>query len=87
MGLARLPADVAAALGASAAALAECVAQLDAVLAGADDGALQAVGERRAACGDAMTALLAATGSSLRAGPDRARLAAVARSTDRGSPS
>ena len=83
VGLARLPADVSAGLGACAAALTECVAQLDVVLVRVDDGMLQAIGERRAACGDATVALIAAVGSSRRAGPDRIRLTALARATDR----
>ena len=83
VGLARLPADVTAALGAGAAALSECVAQLDQVLVRVDDGTLEAIGERRACCGGATAELIAAVGSSRRAGPDRARLTALARSTDR----
>ena len=83
MGLARLPADVTAALGACAAALAECVAQLDVVLVRVDDGTLQTMGERRAGCERAPAALIAAVGASRRAGPDRARLIALARSIDR----
>ena len=83
IGLGRLPADVTAALGAGAAALDECVAQLDVVLVRVDDGTLSAIGERRAGCGHATSALLAAVGASRRAGPDRGRLTALGRSIDR----
>ena len=83
VGFARLPADVTAALEGCSVALADCVAQLDVVLVRVDDPTLQAMSELRARCGRATSAAIAAIGSSRRSGPDRARLTALARSTDR----
>ena len=83
VGLARLPADVADSVEACASALARCAAELDAVLTHPGDEALAAVGERRAACARAAGELLDAVRASRRPGPDRSRLAALARSVDR----
>jgi len=82
VGLARLPAGVSASLRACAAELAGCAAQLDAVLH-LGVPALEEMGERRAACGRGVRELLAAIESSRRTGPDRARLAQLARSAGR----
>ena len=83
VGLARLPADVADSVQACASALARCANELDAVLTHSGDEALAAVGERRAACARAAGELLDAVRASRRPGPDRSRLAALARSVDR----
>jgi hypothetical protein len=83
VGLARLPADVADAVSACASALEACAAQLDAVLTRPVAAELEAMGERRAACASAGAELLAAVRASRRPGPDRSRLAALARSVDR----
>lgn len=82
VGLARLPADVAAAVDACTFALTDCAGQLDAVLA-RGSAELELMSERRGACADATAELLAAVGASRRPGPDRSRLAALARATDR----
>lgn len=83
LGLARLPADVTASLGACAAALASCAAQLDAVLAGADPDVLEETTKRRAVCRRAAVDLLAAISASRRTGPDRGELTELARTCDR----
>jgi hypothetical protein len=83
VGLARLPADVAASVEACASALSACAAQLDEVIARPGEASVEAMGRRRAACGDAAAALLAVVGASRRPGPDRARLAELARCADR----
>ena len=82
VGLARLPADVSAALRECASELAGCAVQLDAVLS-RGLAALEELGERRAKCALATRELLIAIRSSRRTGPDRARLAELARSADR----
>ena len=82
VGLARLPADVSDSVHACASELAGCAAQLDAVLS-RGVAALGETGERRARCATATGELLAAISSSRRTGPDRARLAELARSADR----
>jgi hypothetical protein len=83
VGLERLPTDVAESVDACASALMRCAAQLDAVLASTDGDWLEAIAERRAACGYAAAGLLAVVGESRRPGPDRSRLAALARTLDR----
>ena len=83
VGLERLPADVAESVEVCTSALARCAMQLDAVLDARGDAGLEAIGERRAACRLAAADLLAAVGRSRRPGPDRSRLAALARSLDR----
>jgi hypothetical protein len=83
VGLARLPAELAAAVDASASALAACAAQLDAVLDRADDERLAAMTLHRAECGRTTAELLAAVVASRRTGPDRSRLAELARTADR----
>ena len=82
VGLARLPAGVSASLRACAAELAGCAGQLDAVL-NLGVPALEEMGERRAGCGREVRELLAVIESSRRTGPDRARLAQLARSAGR----
>ena len=82
VGLARLPADVSAALHECASELAGCAVQLDAVLS-RGPAALDEVGERRARCALVTRELLAAIAASRRTGPDRARLAELGRSADR----
>ena len=62
--------------------LAGCAAQLDAVLSRGPE-ALEELGERRATCARVTRELLTAIRSSRRTGPDRARLAELARSADR----
>ncbi len=83
IGLERLPADVSAWVEACATALAACAAQLDAVIAGSGAAAVEEMDLRRAACGHAAAELLAAVRASRRPGPDRSRLAELARTTDR----
>jgi hypothetical protein len=83
VGLARLPADVTTSLDTCASALAACASQLDAVLDVSDEEAVEAMSERRAACGHAAVELLAAIRATRRHGPDRSRLAELARSIDR----
>lgn len=82
VGLARLPADVVASVEACASALTACAAQLDEVIARPGDASVEAMGRRRADCGDAAAALLAVVGASRRPGPDRSRLAELARCAD-----
>jgi hypothetical protein len=83
VGLARLPADVADSVEACASALERCASQLDTVLDSRGGAGPEAIGERRATCGLAAAALLAAVGENRRPGPDRSRLAALARALDR----
>jgi len=83
IGLERLPADLSASLAACASALSGCASQLDQVLARADTPALEQLGQLRGDCGVAVSELLAAVRWSRRAGPDRPRLAELARSADR----
>jgi hypothetical protein len=83
IGLARLPADVSASVEACASALAACAAQLDAVIARAGGAAVEEMDLRRAACGHAAGELLAVVQASRRPGPDRSRLAELARTVDR----
>jgi hypothetical protein len=83
VGLARLPADVTASLDACASALSACAAGLDDVLATSDDAAMVAMAKWRAACSRAANELLGAVRASRRPGPDRTRLAELARLADR----
>jgi hypothetical protein len=83
VGLARLPADVTAAVEACAEALAGCAVQLDVVLRSGDAAPLEELGARRAHCGREVARLLEAARASRRPGPDRSRLAELARSVDR----
>ena len=83
MGLARLPADVAASVDACTSALAACAAQLDRVLSHPGAAELEVMGELRAGCALASADLLGAVTVSRRPGPDRSRLAALARAADR----
>lgn len=83
VGLARLPADVTASVSACASALAACAAQIDAVISSGGGAELEIMGDCRAASGRSTAALLTAVGTSRRPGPDRARLAALARASDR----
>jgi len=83
IGLERLPADVSASVDACAAALAACATQLDAVIAGAGTAPVEEMDLRRAACGHAAAELLTAVRASRRPGPDRSRLAELARAVDR----
>ena len=83
VGLARLPAEVTASLDACAAALSACAAQLDDVLAASEPAAMVPMAERRADCSRAANELLAAVRASRRPGPDRTRLAELARTADR----
>jgi len=85
VGLARLPADVAESVEVCASALARCAGDVDRVLASPGADALAAIGERRAGCARAAMDLLEAVRESRRPGPDRSRLAALARSVDRTS--
>src|SRR5688500_14063036 len=83
-GLARLPGDVAGALAGCTAELAACTGGLDAVMArSVGAGSLDEMAEHRRRCAGAVAELLAAVRSSRRTGPDRARLAELARSADR----
>jgi hypothetical protein len=83
VGLERLPSDVASSVDALTAVLGRCASDLDPVIAQAGDHALEAVEGRRAACGLAAAELLAAVYASRRPGPDRSRLAGLARAVDR----
>lgn len=83
VGLERLPADVTESVEASTSALERCAMQLDALLASDGAPALEAITERRAACAAAAADLLTAVAASWRSGPDRSRLAGLARSLDR----
>ena len=83
VGLARLPADVSASVDAGATALAACAAQLDDVLARPGDESLAAMTLCRAECVRTTAELLAAVAASRRTGPDRSRLAELARAGDR----
>ena len=83
VGFERLPSDVAESVEACASALARCASQLDPMLDGTDGDELEAVAERRTSCGYAAAGLLTAVGESRRPGPDRSRLAALARALDR----
>ena len=83
VGLERLPSDVTESVVMFASALERCATQLDALLVADGDRALEAITERRAACAAAASELLTAVAASWRPGPDRSRLAALARSLDR----
>ena len=83
MGLARLPTDVAVSVDACTSALAACAAQLDRVLARPGVAELEVLGELRADCSLSATELLDEVADSRRPGPDRSRLAALARAADR----
>ena len=83
VGLERLPADVSELVGISASALERCATELDSAMVPRGHARLDAVAERRDACAAATSQLLDAVAASRRPGPDRSRLAALARSLDR----
>jgi hypothetical protein len=83
VGLERLPSDVTECVMLVVSALERCATQVDALLVARGDGALEAITERRAVCAAAVADLLTAVAASRRPGPDRSRLAGLARSLDR----